>query len=85
MECAIPAITSSIQRRPDSFTVRLAACVVRSSAVRTLIAGSSYEHRKTWVEERLLALADCFAVGLYAYAVMSDCPPIALVLVGVPG
>jgi REP element-mobilizing transposase RayT len=24
------------------------------------------------VEERLLALAECFAVGLYAYAVMSN-------------
>ena len=34
--------------------------------------GRSYEHRKIWVEERLLALAECFAVGLYAYAVMSD-------------
>jgi len=34
--------------------------------------GRSYEHRKAWVEERLLSLADCFAVGLYAYAVMSN-------------
>jgi len=34
--------------------------------------GRSYEHRKAWVEERLLALAECFAVGLYAYAVMSN-------------
>jgi hypothetical protein len=35
-------------------------------------SGRSYEHRKTWVEDRLLALAECFAVGLYAYAVMSN-------------
>lgn len=35
-------------------------------------SGRSYEHRKRWVEERLWALADCFAVGLYAYAVMSN-------------
>jgi REP element-mobilizing transposase RayT len=34
--------------------------------------GHSYEHRKAWVEERLLALAECFAVGVYAYAVMSN-------------
>ena len=34
--------------------------------------GRSYEHRKTWVEERLLLLAECFAVGLYGYAVMSN-------------
>ena len=35
-------------------------------------SGRSYEHRKVWVEERLLALTECFAVGLYAYAVMSN-------------
>ena len=35
-------------------------------------SGCSYEHRKGWVEERLLALAECFAVGLYAYAVMTN-------------
>jgi len=35
-------------------------------------SGRSYEHRRAWVEERLLMLAECFAVGLYAYAVMSN-------------
>ena len=35
-------------------------------------SGRSYEHRKAWVEDRLLMLAECFAVGLYAYAVMSN-------------
>jgi REP element-mobilizing transposase RayT len=35
-------------------------------------SGRSYEHRKAWVEERLLELAECFAIGLYAYAVMSN-------------
>ena len=35
-------------------------------------SGRSYEHRKAWVEERLLVLAESFAVGLYAYAVMSN-------------
>jgi hypothetical protein len=34
--------------------------------------GRSFEHRKQWVEDRLIELADCFAVGLYAYAVMSN-------------
>jgi REP element-mobilizing transposase RayT len=34
--------------------------------------GRSYEHRKQWVEDRLLELADVFAVGIYAYAVMSN-------------
>jgi REP element-mobilizing transposase RayT len=34
--------------------------------------GRSYEHRKQWVEDRLLELAEIFAVGIYAYAVMSN-------------
>ena len=36
------------------------------------LTGRSFEHRKQWVEDRLLVLADIFAVGLYAYAVMSN-------------
>jgi hypothetical protein len=35
-------------------------------------SGSSYEHRRAWVEKRLLELAEIFAVGVYAYAVMSN-------------
>ena len=34
--------------------------------------GKSYEHRRAWVELRLLELAEIFAVGVYAYAVMSN-------------
>ncbi len=34
--------------------------------------GKSYEHRREWVELRLLELAEIFAVGVYAYAVMSN-------------
>jgi hypothetical protein len=34
--------------------------------------GTSYEHRQKWVEQRLLELAEIFAVGVYAYAVMSN-------------
>src|SRR5690349_608660 len=35
-------------------------------------SGNSFEHRKQWVEDRLLELATMFAVGIYAYAVMSN-------------
>ncbi len=35
-------------------------------------SGTSYEHRRAWVEQRLLELAEIFAVGVYAYAVMSN-------------
>ncbi len=34
--------------------------------------GKSYEHRREWVEHRLLELAQIFAVGIYAHAVMSN-------------
>ncbi len=34
--------------------------------------GQSFEHRKAWVESRLLELAQWFAIGIYAYAVMSN-------------
>ena len=34
--------------------------------------GQCFEHRKAWVEQRLLELAERFAVAIYAYAVMSN-------------
>lgn len=34
--------------------------------------GQYFEHRKAWVEDRLLALAGSFAISVYAYAVMSN-------------
>jgi len=34
--------------------------------------GKDYEHRRQWIEDRMLKLADSFAVSVYAYAVMSN-------------
>lgn len=34
--------------------------------------GTNYEHRRHWVEDRLLLLAEVFAIDLCAYAVMSN-------------
>ncbi len=36
------------------------------------MSGESYEHRKGWVESRLLMLSEVFAVNVYGYAVMSN-------------
>ncbi|MDC8831517.1 transposase [Alteromonas gilva] len=36
------------------------------------VTGKSYEHRRQWVEDRLLLLADVFCVDVCAYAVMSN-------------
>lgn len=32
----------------------------------------TYDHRKTWIEDRLRLLGECFAVAIHAYAVMSN-------------
>ena len=34
--------------------------------------GNSYEHRRQWIEDRLLELASIFSIDLCAYAVMSN-------------
>jgi REP element-mobilizing transposase RayT len=34
--------------------------------------GQNYEHRRAWVEKKLLALTDVFAIDVCAYAVMSN-------------
>ena len=36
------------------------------------VTGQCFEHRRQWLEARILELAECFAVSVYAYAVMSN-------------
>ena len=39
---------------------------------RAYLCGDGFEHRKSWVVDRLKLLAQCFAVDIAAYAVMSN-------------
>lgn len=39
---------------------------------RAFLCGDSYEHRRAWVEDKLLALAEIFCIDVAAYAVMSN-------------
>jgi REP element-mobilizing transposase RayT len=36
------------------------------------LTGASYEHRRNWVEQRILALGQIFSINVCAYAVMSN-------------
>ncbi len=36
------------------------------------LSGRNFDHRRAWIEHRLISLADSFAVGLFAWAVMSN-------------
>jgi REP element-mobilizing transposase RayT len=35
-------------------------------------SGRSFEHRRQWIENRIFALAENFAVSVFAYAVMCN-------------
>jgi REP element-mobilizing transposase RayT len=51
----------------------IARCVRRAYLCGTDIStGECYEHRRQWLEDRLLELADIFSIDVCAYAIMSN-------------
>ena len=51
----------------------IARCVRRAFLCGTDIAtGECYEHRRQWLEDRLLEIADIFSIDICAYAIMSN-------------
>jgi hypothetical protein len=67
-------------------------CVRRAFLMGTDAKGCSFDHRKTWLVERIKFLAGVFAIDIAAYAVMSNhyhfmAPhqPLAVAFTGEPG
>ena len=61
----------SLEATPDYHCV--SRCVRRAFLCgQDPLSGKSYEHRRGWLEEKLLRLPEMFAIDIAAYAIMSN-------------
>ena len=64
---------SLISLQDTSYYHCVSRCVRRAFLCGTdEMTGQSYEHRRGWVEDKMLALAHVYAIDICAYAVMSN-------------
>ena len=64
---------SQISLEATAYNHCVSRCVRRAFLCGTdLITGQCYEHRRQWIEDKILELGAIFALDICAYAVMSN-------------
>ena len=65
--------SSQISLEATSYYHCISRCVRRAYLCGTdHMTGESYEHRRSWLEDKLLELSNIFAIDIAAYAIMSN-------------
>ena len=60
---------------PPIIIASLVAYTAPFFVVRMALTGQNFEHRRQWIEDRLLELPSNFAINIAAYTVMSNTFP----------